>query len=111
MAVRAAHFALRDLSFDDCPRHPGMYQLADLGLFVAQVIEVEQQGIRFAAVDADDTKRPYSCAVLPATPHVVLCRSRDLPFPIALVPAVRVGPRTLQANALPSLPVAGAKAK
>src|SRR5438034_11768634 len=108
MAVRAAHFALRDLSFDDCPRHPGMYQLADLGLFVAQVIEVEQQGIRFAAVDADDTKRPYSCAVLPAAPHVVLCRSRDLPFPIAFVPAFRVGALTFKANPLTCLPFEGA---
>jgi hypothetical protein len=80
-----------------------MHELTDLCLLVAQVVEVEKQRVRNAAVDAGDPKRSHLLTPLSSAMRVAPADVRDVRHPVPSVPLFRVGTLTFKANPLSRL--------
>ena len=103
MTIRAAHFAFINLSLDRRPRQPTLHELTDVCDLIAHVIEVEEQWVCLAAVDAGDPERTYLGTSSLSSLDVVSRSVRDLALSIAPVPGLCVRPLTTQADPLTRL--------
>jgi len=93
MAVRAAHLALFDLGFDTRPCAPASRINGDVGNFVADVIELENDDISLAAIDARILSQVVDdpLAHLRAPGRDVFVDSSPLALPVrVIVPRVRL---------------------
>jgi len=60
MAVGAPHFAFGNLMCQGLPRDTGLNECADVRLLVTKVVEVQDSGIRFAAVHTWMTEKVFA---------------------------------------------------
>src|SRR2546423_5746406 len=104
MAVRAPHLALGDLGFDQRPRPSARHEGRDVFCLVAQVIELENEDVSLAAVDA----RVFEQVL--AQQRAIGCPDPSSPLMYAVLDPRAIGPVILcvcpgKARATPCLPL------
>ena len=106
MAVRAADDTLGDLGLDARPTRAVGDHRRDVERFVAKVIELEHEDVRFAAIDARVRRQVFdrSTAIVLAFPRSLEEEAGPLSLRVLpVVPLVRIG----KAPAAPSLELVG----
>ena len=105
MAIRTSHLALGNLMRQGFPGDTGLNECAHVRFLVTKVVEVQDTGIRFAAVDTGMTVEVFPHTILEVSRSAVapLFGFRDLPFPVARVPLIGVLALTEKADPLSRL--------